>query len=258
MKFFIFSYFLYVLACLASVSLANEKVVGGKPTTIKDHPWQISLRSSGGSHICGGSFIKPNWIITAAHCVNVGSSYSILYGSTYRTSTDPNLIISVSKVVKHVNYTSSNFRNDIALLKLSKDATLDGKDSDTIEMFDGSFSLVGEDSEASGWGTLSSGASSLPTQLYDVKLPIIAQTDPGSNYPTTTPYYEPSQVIAGKKTEGKDTCQGDSGGPLIIKSSGNTYLVGLTSWGYGCGGGGVYTRVSAYTQWVADQIAANP
>ena len=33
-----------------------------------EFPWQISLRNLG-SHICGGSIVNKNQVITAAHCV---------------------------------------------------------------------------------------------------------------------------------------------------------------------------------------------
>ena len=35
---------------------------------LDEFPWQISLRNLG-SHICGGSIINKNQVITAAHCV---------------------------------------------------------------------------------------------------------------------------------------------------------------------------------------------
>ena len=37
-----------------------------------EFPWQISLRNLG-SHICGGSIINENQVITAAHCVEGGA-----------------------------------------------------------------------------------------------------------------------------------------------------------------------------------------
>ena len=33
---------------------------------------------------------------------------------------------------------------------------------------------------------------------------------------------------------GKGTCTGDSGGPLTVEKFGQHYLVGITSWGFGC------------------------
>lgn len=51
-----------------------------------------------------------------------------------------------------------------------------------------------------------------------------------------------------------DTCQGDSGGPLVDDE---TKLVGVTSWGEGCGlpqYPGVYARVSHASDWIDDQI----
>jgi trypsin len=54
-----------------------------------------------------------------------------------------------------------------------------------------------------------------------------------------------SQICAGETGGNKDTCQGDSGGPLVAKdSNGRWNVVGITSYGYGCNDGGVYTRVS--------------
>ena len=41
-------------------------------------------------------------------------------------------------------------------------------------------------------------------------------------------------VCAG--VQGKGACQGDSGGPLTVKSGASQHqLVGVVSWGYGCG-----------------------
>ena len=65
-----------------------------------------------------------------------------------------------------------------------------------------------------------------------------------------------NMVCAGE--EGKDSCSGDSGGPLA--EDGSLVLVGVTSWGQGCGRPnkpGVYTEVAYFIDWIRDTITEN-
>jgi len=71
-----------------------------------------------------------------------------------------------------------------------------------------------------------------------------------------------AQICAGNYDGDKDACQGDSGGGLYIQQTlGNAekrVVVGLTSYGYGCGlprYPGIYTRVSFYLGWIENNIA---
>uniref|UniRef100_A0A3Q2YH07 trypsin n=1 Tax=Hippocampus comes TaxID=109280 RepID=A0A3Q2YH07_HIPCM len=68
-----------------------------------------------------------------------------------------------------------------------------------------------------------------------------------------------TMLCAGYLSGGIDSCQGDSGGPLIYQDriSGRFQLHGITSWGDGCGEKGkpgVYTRVSAFSDWIQVEI----
>lgn len=62
------------------------------------------------------------------------------------------------------------------------------------------------------------------------------------------------QICAGLQQGGKDSCQGDSGGPLVARDANNCQRqIGVVSWGDGCaaaGAYGIYTRVSAYADWI--------
>jgi secreted trypsin-like serine protease len=66
------------------------------------------------------------------------------------------------------------------------------------------------------------------------------------------------QICAGKNVEPiEDSCQGDSGGPLVMEINNQWFQVGIVSWGYGCVGNGVYTRVSGYYNWILKNLALN-
>lgn len=63
------------------------------------------------------------------------------------------------------------------------------------------------------------------------------------------------QYCAYDSKKRSDSCQGDSGGPLQYfpdKESRLAKIVGIVSFGLGCGGDlpGIYTRVAFYLDWI--------
>lgn len=84
--------------------------------------------------------------------------------------------------------------------------------------------------------------------LMDVELPRCRALN-GDAGPVTD-----RNLCAGSPGGGQDACKGDSGGPLVARDAAGGYVqIGVTSWGRGCGEAGhpgVYTRVSAYADWI--------
>lgn len=45
----------------------SGRIIGGKETSVSKWPWQVSVQY-GPVHICGGTIIDAQWVLTAAHC----------------------------------------------------------------------------------------------------------------------------------------------------------------------------------------------
>ncbi|XP_025114121.1 trypsin alpha-3-like [Pomacea canaliculata] len=64
-------------------------------------------------------------------------------------------------------------------------------------------------------------------------------------------------MCAANTVRGDDSCQGDSGGPLVAERHGELQLIGITSFGWGCGRPqlpGVYADVTKLKSWINSKI----
>lgn len=97
--------------------------------------------------------------------------------------------------------------------------------------------------------------------LKEVDVPIVQQEQCQAQLKQTRLGYDfklhPGFVCAGGE-EGKDACKGDGGGPMVCEQGGSWKLVGVVSWGIGCGQygvPGVYVRVSHYLDWIKQVVS---
>ena len=49
-----------------------KRIVGGEESSAGEWPWLVTLQMARNGtdfeHLCGGSLIHPQWVVTAAHC----------------------------------------------------------------------------------------------------------------------------------------------------------------------------------------------
>ena len=55
----------------------SSRIVGGTDAKPGDWPWQGMLRTSSGFPFCGGTLVKPEWLVTAAHCIETQTTSSV-------------------------------------------------------------------------------------------------------------------------------------------------------------------------------------
>jgi secreted trypsin-like serine protease len=264
--------------------LYKSKIVGGSPAKIIDWPGLAALRSHHprdqlSFYFCDGTIITPTTVLTAAHCVvdlkkDQDGTYSdhrgwrveVVVGVDNLNSVEPINVRGIRDITIHSGYTSaSKSGNDVALISLSSPWTgararvsmnpkADPGAGKAVMV--GGFGAEHEQGTATSH-TLSNGEvfDAASDHLREVGLPTVSEATCKTTYPGTTIGRE--QICAGYLRGMKDSCQGDSGGPLVaFDRHGCPYQIGIVSWGKGCAeenAFGVYTRVSAYADWLKQQ-----
>ena len=232
----------------------NRRIVGGQKVDIKQHPWQVALQFKG-DFFCGGSNIGDRWVLTAAHCFNFstrGGDWRAKAGATNHATAGT--WAEIERVFVHEKYNRTTYENDIALMRLKLPPA--GRE---IRLVDRSATLqVGQPLEVTGWGATKEGGSG-SKDLLKATVPYTdtALCNARASYNGRV---RSTMMCAGDPKGGVDSCQGDSGGPLVWRSPDGPVLVGVVSFGDGCARElkyGVYTRVSAYRDWIDRVIAAN-
>ncbi|XP_022166043.1 trypsin-3-like [Myzus persicae] len=232
------------------------KIMGGQESEKFHWPWQVAVLNGFQEIICGGTLVAPGWVLTAAHCSR-RKLFVILKEYDLSVNEGDEIRARVERIIIHPRYNPNTIDNDMALLKLR---VLD------LEIYGGlnlqPACLPPSDFQRRkrkpkmcvviGWGKVQSQDPYGSQILREARVPIVSRRTCRSAY--WRYQITDNMFCAGYRDGRSDTCSGDSGGPLLCKMRGRWTVVGVTSFGYGCGRRGkygIYANVANHVSWIS-------
>ena len=235
----------------------------------------VTLRDFERWHECGGVLIAPRWVLTAAHCIKSPRMGPFIENRRVRTGTrslvEGGTTWRIASVVRHAEYDPDRKLNDIALMQIVPDRLTriaDNGEARVARLPDQRDARlrIGEELALTGWGATGETAmgsrhrdlDGLPkrpsSHLMLARVKLVPPTACNMNqlFRQTSSTVGRGQICA-LGDDQQDACQGDSGGPLFRGAGRHSTVVGLVSYGMGCGlpgTPGVYVDLRSYLGWI--------
>ncbi|CAD7004746.1 unnamed protein product [Ceratitis capitata] len=221
----------------------NRRIIGGDFVTIRGAPFIVNLRLDN-EFMCGGSLLRPNCVLTAAHCVIGTPAYrfSVQGGTTILSKRGQ--LSAVRTVFIPPNYSKKTNNYDVAILRLAR--PMRGSRVQLVSLANDNL-LPGQRLRVYGWGLRRERGESAEA-LRAATVRVIRRAKCNREY-RQDGEGDLSRTMFCAAAEGLDSCAGDSGGPLMHR--GRQY--GIVSWGVGCARPrfpGVYTSIKAVRPWI--------
>ncbi|NWU72301.1 CATG protein, partial [Pterocles burchelli] len=237
------------------------RIIGGWEAKPHSRPYMahLSIGSQSGRFQCGGFLIRPDAVLSAAHCCSWNMlvfpgrkvNITVTLGAHNINKEEPSQQkFHVGHWVIHPNYSADTIINDIMLLKLKPRAKLTKKVSHTRLPSHSEHVEPGTICKVAGWGWTSM-AGDKTSVLMEVDLKVQCEKVCEEEKFFKGNYLCQSMICAGDEDGKKSTFRGDSGGPLVCNGKAH----GIVSYGpkhriFPK----VLTRVSYFEPWIRDEL----
>ncbi|HEY5710465.1 MAG TPA: serine protease [Allosphingosinicella sp.] len=264
-------------AAAIAVALGTAVAADARPADTIRYPYVSAfsrMTDKNRVYFCAGTLIAPRWILTAAHCFHDRAGTPIATADVWAEAGADLLRdvpdaaqVAIDRIVIHPGYDRATQDNDIALVRLATEAgpliadiaqARPGRDPGAATML-GFGSLYEGRLAANARNRRGALVAQLSDRLQQEQVPLIQPGDCAARLGVGGAATGAWQICA---AVGPDrNCVADSGGPLIFDGpNGADRVAGVVSFGSGCAVEApltVYTRVSAYADWIR-QVLASP
>ncbi|XP_063610560.1 serine protease Hayan-like [Penaeus indicus] len=237
----------------------------------KWRPWLVALGQKKGSAFeitCGGALVTSRHVLIAAHCMaspRLPKPTHVRLGNPHSAGNSDGslpLDLAIAKFVD-AGYDLKNLGNDVGVITLERAAPL----SDMIRpvclpyrfMFDG---FRYQEVDVTGWSQSATSPQKVdePAQIAISRASVVGLGVCERTYLKEVESLTLTNQQMCAVVEEDQPCLNDNGAPVTYLDDVTTnkhFLVGLTSFGFGCKqpfSPGVYIRVGAFLEWIEENI----